>query len=99
MNCPNCGLPKDLCVCEEISKGEQKIKVRSDNRRYGKVVTIVNGFQNVDIDKIATELKRKLACGGTSKNGQIELQGKHVNRVKEILVELGFPENSIDIIL
>jgi translation initiation factor 1 len=98
MNCPICGLPKELCVCEEISKKEQKIRVKNDKRRYGKVVTIVNGFQGVDIDKIAKELKRKLACGGTSKNGQIELQGDHKSKVKDILIKLGFPEDSIDVV-
>lgn len=98
MICQKCGLPKELCVCEEISREEQKIRVRVDKRRYGKVVTIVDGFQNVDIDKIATELKKKLACGGTSKNGQIELQGDHSHKVKDVLVNIGFSENSISVL-
>ncbi|MEM2918917.1 MAG: translation initiation factor [Candidatus Altiarchaeota archaeon] len=98
MICQKCGLPKELCVCEEISREEQKIRVRVDKRRYGKVVTIVDGFQNVDIDKIATELKKKLACGGTSKNGQIELQGDHSHKVKDVLVSIGFSENSISVL-
>jgi len=98
MICQKCGLPKELCVCEDISKEEQKIKVRRDKRRYGKVVTIVEGFQDVDLSKVAKELKTKLACGGTLKNGQIELQGDHLNKVKEILVSIGFPENSITVL-
>jgi len=98
MICPKCGLPKELCVCEDISKGEQKIRIRSDKRRYGKFVTIIDGFQGVDVDKIAKELKTKLACGGTSKNGQIELQGNHVNKAKDILIKLGFSEDSINVL-
>ncbi len=95
MNCPRCGLPEELCVCDEMTKEGQRIRVRSDKRRYGKVVTIVDGFKDVDLDKIAKELKMKLACGGTSKNDQIELQGDHLNKVKDILIEMGFSRDMI----
>ena len=97
MNCPRCGLPEELCVCDEMTKEGQRIRVRSDKRRYGKVVTVVDGFKDVDIDKIAMELKKKLACGGTSKNDKIELQGDHVHKMRGILIEMGFSENMIDI--
>jgi translation initiation factor 1 len=97
MICPRCGLPEELCVCDEITKEGQRIRVRSDKRRYGKIVTIVDGFKDVDIDKIAKELKKKLACGGTSKNEKIELQGDHINKVKDILIEMGFSGDMIDI--
>jgi translation initiation factor 1 len=95
MNCPKCGLPPELCVCDEMTRRGQKIRVRADKRSYGKVVTIVDGFDNVDIDKIAKELKRKMACGGTSKNNTIELQGDHTNKVKNVLTEMGFSEDMI----
>jgi len=97
MNCPKCGLPQELCVCEEIIRTGQKIRVRADKRRYGKYVTIISGLENVDLDKVAKELKRKLACGGTSKNNIIELQGNHVSRVSEVLIDIGFSEDMIDI--
>lgn len=84
-----------MCVCDEMTKEGQRIRVRSDKRRYGKVVTIVDGFKDVDLDKIAKELKMKLACGGTSKNDQIELQGDHLNKVKDILIEMGFSRDMI----
>jgi translation initiation factor 1 len=97
MNCLKCGLPKELCVCDEMTREGQRIKVRSDKRRYGKFVTIVEGFTDLDVDKVAKELKTKLACGGTSKNNKIELQGNHKNKVKEILIGMGFSEDMIDI--
>lgn len=84
------------CVCEEIEKKEQKIKIESIKRKYGKIITLVSGFQDIDIKKISTELKKELACGGTTKNKIIELQGDHKDKVKPILVELGFPEESIE---
>jgi len=75
----------------------QKIKVRGDKRRYGKYVTVIEGFDDVDIDKVAKELKKRMACGGTSKNNIIELQGNHVSRVKEVLSNMGFSGDMIDV--
>ncbi|MBI2005205.1 MAG: stress response translation initiation inhibitor YciH, partial [Candidatus Aenigmarchaeota archaeon] len=37
------------------------------------------------------------ACGGTVKEGHIELQGNHKNKAKEILVKLGYSEEQIEI--
>ncbi len=98
MNCPKCGLPKELCVCDEMTREGQRIRVRSDKRRYGKVVTLVDGFKDVDVDKIAKELKRRLACGGTSKNEVIELQGDHTSRVRDVLTDMGFSADMIDVL-
>ncbi len=90
------GLPTEASVFEEIAKGEQKIKVSIVSRRYGKFTTLVSGFdKNFDIKGTAKHLKEVLACGGTVKDGVIELQGNHLKQVKPVLVKLGFPEDSI----
>jgi translation initiation factor 1 len=95
--CPKCGLPEQACVCEQIVKSSQRIKVTTDRKRYGKIVTVVTGFgEGIDVKKIAKALKNELACGGTHKNNVIELQGDHRSKMKGLLVELGFEENSID---
>ncbi len=88
--CPVCGLPKELCVCEEIAREQQKIRIYSERRRYGKMVTIVEGIKDVDINGLAKKLKTKCASGGTVKNGNIELQGDHMKKVKKALEEIGF---------
>jgi len=90
------GLPTEASVFEEIAKGEQKIKVSTVARRYGKITTLVSGFdKNFDIKGTAKHLKEVLACGGTVKDCVIELQGNHLKQVKPILVKMGFPEESI----
>ena len=94
--CPKCGLAKELCVCETIAKEEQRIVIRVDKRRFGKLTTVIDGFEDIDIKDIAKKLKSKLACGGTVKGKSIELQGKHIDKVKKELVSLGFNANSID---
>jgi translation initiation factor 1 len=94
--CPKCGLPKQACVCEQIVKSSQKIQIKTDKKRYGKIVTIVTGFdKGVDVKKIAKALKNELACGGTFKDDIIELQGDHMRKIKDLLVKLGFDEDSI----
>ena len=90
------GLPTQSDVFEEIAKSDQKIVVSTVARRYGKIITLVSGFdKNVDIKATAKSLKEKLACGGTVKDNVIELQGNHKKQVKNILIKLGFPEDSI----
>lgn len=91
--CDTCGLPEELCVCEEIARESQQIRITVDKRRYGKLMTIVDGINpsDIDLDKLVKELKARCACGGTLKQGRIELQGEHRNRVAEVLKEMGFP--------
>jgi len=89
------GLPTQD-IFKEIDKSKQKITVSTVSRRYGKVITLVSGFdKSFDIIGTAKHLKEKLACGGTVKDNIIELQGNHQKQVKPILVKLGFPEDSI----
>jgi len=94
--CPKCGLPLPACVCGEIAKTQQQIEVKTEKRRFGKVNTLVSGFDDgVDIKDIAKTLKMKRACGGTVKNKVIELQGDHKGHIKSILVSIGFSEDQI----
>jgi len=97
--CPVCGLPQELCVCEEMSKEQQRIRIRIENKRWGKKYTIIDGIDSKDmkLNKLASQLKTKCACGGTAKNDQIMLQGDHRQVVREVLIGLGFPEENIEI--
>ena len=90
--CPKCGLPSEICVCEDIAREQQKIIISVDKRRYGKMMTIVDGINphELDIDSLITKLKKKCASGGTIKDGRIELQGDHRSKVKETLEGMGF---------
>ena len=95
--CPKCGLPRELCTCEVMAKEEEKIRVYTVNRRFGKKTTVIDGIsKELDTKKILKEMKTKLACGGTLKNSTIELQGDHKSKVRDILVGLGFPGDRIE---
>ncbi|MDP1729248.1 MAG: stress response translation initiation inhibitor YciH [archaeon] len=94
--CPKCGLPIQACVCGEMGKEEQKIKIELVKRKFGKIITLVSGFKDLDMKSVLKELKQVLACGGTIKNGIIELQGDHKGRVKPVLIKMGFNEDSVE---
>lgn len=93
---PRTGLPVEAITWEDLAKGEQKITVSTVSRRYGKITTLVSGFdKSIDLKQTAKSLKEALACGGTVKDGVIELQGNHKKQVRQVLVKLGFPDESI----
>ena len=95
--CPKCALPIQACVCDEIAKTQQQITIKTEKRRFGKVSTLVSGFDDgIDVKDVAKKLKAKMACGGTYKNKIIELQGDHRVAVKVALVGLGFEESQIN---
>ncbi|MBU0536384.1 MAG: translation initiation factor [Nanoarchaeota archaeon] len=98
--CQTCGLPKDLCVCESIAKERQRIVVKIEKRKFKKNYTVIEGIDSkeINIKDLTKTLKNKLACGGTVKEGKIELQGNHKNKVKPILIQMGFAPETIDVV-
>lgn len=97
--CETCGLPKELCVCESIAKETTKVTVTAEKKKFNKIYTVISGIdqKEIDIEHVVKTLKSKLACGGTAKNGKIELQGEHKNKAREILLSLGFTPETIEV--
>tara|TARA_Y100000310_G_C20217928_1_gene594386 strand:+ start:160 stop:468 length:309 start_codon:yes stop_codon:yes gene_type:complete len=95
--CEKCGLPKEICACENIAKENQQIIVKVEKRKFGKRYTLIEGIDGKEIDmkELTKKLKNKLACGGTIKEGIIELQGDHKQKAKEILIQSGFASETI----
>ncbi len=69
-----------------------KLAVTLDKKRAGKTATIISGFDPDDqrAAALAAYIKRKLAVGGSSRGGEILIQGDCVQKVKDII-------NTIDI--
>lgn len=97
--CNTCGLPQELCVCEAIAKESQRITISVDRKKFRKEYTVITGIDagEIDIKDLGKRLKNKLACGGTVKDGVIELQGNHVSVTRDFLVAQGFAPETIEI--
>ncbi|MEM4680329.1 MAG: stress response translation initiation inhibitor YciH, partial [Nanopusillaceae archaeon] len=78
-------------------KEVQKIIIRTEKRSYGKIVTIIDGIEQNIAENLVKKLKQKLGCGGTYKNGAIELQGDHRDKIKKLLIDEGFKEENIEV--
>ena len=97
--CKICGLPTELCACSDIAREEQtSIRVYIERRKWGREVTVIAGLsKDIDLKPLTKRLKKKLATGGTTKDGRIELQGNFIRTVAPILIDEGFPETSIEL--
>ena len=77
---------------ETLSANEQKLYVRLDRLKGGKVATIVENYiaNETDLNELAKELKAKCGVGGTAKDGEIILQGDHREKVVLLIASKGF---------
>jgi len=94
--CPDCAQPIDKCTCrsnQPVPQGDGVVRIsRETKSRKGKDVTVITGVPLVgdELKKLATQLKQKCSCGGTVKNGTIEIQGDHRDALIEELQGRGF---------
>ncbi|KAA0008340.1 MAG: stress response translation initiation inhibitor YciH [Thermoplasmata archaeon] len=75
-----------------MAREQQVVEIKIDKRRYGKTMTIIEGIneKTTDMKSLVSKLKSICASGGTVKDGKIELQGDHREKVKKYLEELGY---------
>jgi translation initiation factor 1 len=67
-------------------------------RRFKKPVTIIQGIPEARLAEVGRELKQRFGAGGTTKGGELLLQGDHRRNVKAELVKHGFSSDHIDVI-
>jgi translation initiation factor 1 len=85
-------------LIKEIEKEEAVIVITKDIRKYRKPVTMISGLQDRrDLKEITKQLKTKIGTGGTFKEGQIILQGDHRETAKNLLAQMGFKEEAIEV--
>ncbi len=78
---------------ETLSPNEQTLEVHIEKKqRGGKVATIIRGFIGTDEDlkDLAKTLKSACGVGGSSKDGEILIQGEKREKVMEVLQKKGF---------
>ncbi|KAF1023399.1 MAG: putative protein YciH [Paracidovorax wautersii] len=95
--CPDCRQRVAQCACQaqkaaQRPAGDGTLRVKRETKgRGGKTVTAVHGAPGDDVALAALGKQLKAACGsgGTVKDGVIEIQGGHVERVLAALTKLG----------
>ena len=94
--CPACRQPLAQCACAQQGKqavqGDGKVRVgRETKGRGGKAVTLVRGLPlpQAELLDLAKRLRNACGTGGTVKDGVIEVQGDHCERVVEHLKKQG----------
>lgn len=74
-------------------KGDGIVRIRRETAgRKGKGVCVVTGLDLDDesLAKLAAELKKKCGCGGSAKDGDIEIQGDKRDVIKQLLEAKGY---------
>ncbi len=80
---------------ETLPKQQQKLRVSIEkNHRGGKTVTIVRNFIGTsdDMKELGKLLKTKCGVGGSTKEGEILIQGDFKEKVIEILKKEGYTQ-------
>ena len=75
-----------------LAPEKQNLKVWLDRLKGGRVATVVRGFvgSDEDLTTLGKELKKSCGVGGTTKDGEIIIQGDHRDRVVELLTKAGY---------
>ncbi|AIM22092.1 stress response translation initiation inhibitor YciH [Serratia marcescens] len=79
-------------VKPQRAKGDGVVRIqRQTSGRKGKGVCLITGVDLDDaaLDKLAAELKKKCGCGGSVKEGVIEIQGDKRDLLKQLLEAKG----------
>jgi translation initiation factor 1 len=101
------GLKSELPQVEEVVSQEKvkPVKKRQSeplrvelDKRNGKPATLVTEFQGKDdeLKELAKSLKIKCGTGGSSRNGEILVQGDFRTKIVDILLEMGFKVKKIN---
>ena len=94
--CDRCGKLETDCDCPPVSKhsspSTQVARLSVEKRKKGKLVTVIRGLTAQDNELVAllSRLKSQCGAGGTIQDGNLEVQGDHIERISAVLKEIGF---------
>jgi translation initiation factor 1 len=99
--CERCQKPLSECACPPpppppppeaapVAPSAQRVVVRIEKRQKGKKVTVLDGLDPRDQEALLPRLKALCGAGGTLKDGKLEVQGEHKEKVLAELEKRGY---------
>lgn len=95
--CERCGELETDCHCpppppQRIPPSQQTARVSVEKRKKGKVVTVIRDLSATgnDLPELLTHLKNACGAGGSLQEDCLEVQGAHLERIRELLLGLGY---------
>lgn len=99
--CEQCGADVKTCDCKPVEKKivaadvppeKQSVRVRVEKRKRGKLMTVIADFRGPESQRrqFLTDIKNHCGAGGTIDDGNVEVQGDHVDRIKAFLLAAGY---------
>ena len=102
--CDRCDQLEEECSCapppvEAKDPSKQTARIQLENRKRGKVVTVIRGLAEGNpephFSALLGDLKSHVGAGGTITEDWIEIQGSHLERIERFLTERGFKTKRI----
>ena len=92
--CPSCRQALAQCTCgsTRAAVGDGNVRVSRETKgRGGKAVTVVKGLalDAAAVVELGKQLKTACGSGGTVKDGVVEVQGDHCDRIVQMLTAQG----------
>ena len=95
--CSQCGELEQGCVCPpgspaRLLREQPAVRVKIEKRKKGKIVTVVRGLTagEADLLELLRQLKTTCGAGGTLRDGELEVQGEHQERIRGALTSIGY---------
>src|ERR1700741_4331648 len=96
-HCVRCDRPESECTCPpiepvRISPAKQLARLAVEKRKHGRVMTVIRGLEasENDLPALLTQLKNSCGAGGTIDGDMMEIQGAHLDRIRNALQKIGY---------
>lgn len=95
--CEVCDELEEECTCpapepKRVPAALQTARLSMEKRKRGKVVTLIRGLaaDETDLPSLLTRLKTTCGAGGTITDCDLEIQGRHLERIRAELEAIGY---------
>ncbi len=91
--CPECHHPMCTCRAQVKTRKSAVVLIAKETKgRHGKTVSTISGLplDDSELSELAMQLKQRCGSGGTVKDGRIEIQGDHRDKLRKELEGMGY---------